>query len=99
MGNRREYSIKISLNQRRFTSLVIDPHYEKNHPDITDQIILELVKQLEGTESDPEDEKDGFAYFARELRLNEKTYRVVITYCDEPFLGIVNAFRVREKKI
>ncbi len=49
MGDkRRDYQVFITLNKRRFDRVVIDPHYEKNHPDITDQLILEPLKLLDG---------------------------------------------------
>jgi hypothetical protein len=98
MGDtRREYSLTVTLNKRRFNRVVIDPHLEKKHPDMTDQVILELVKRLDLSESEPVGETDGFAYLAREVCWQDKTYRIVLTYCDEDFLGVVNAFRVKEK--
>jgi hypothetical protein len=95
---RREYQVFITLNKRRFDRVVIDPHYEKNHPDITDQLILELLKLLDGTESEPADEADGFIYLAREVYWQGKSYRIVLTCCAESFLGVINTFRVKEKK-
>ena len=97
-GERREYRLTIILNKRRFDRVVIDPHYGQNHPDMTDQVILELVKQLDGRESEPVDETNGFFYLAREVSWQDRPYRIVLTYCDEDFLGVINAFRVKEKK-
>ncbi len=94
---RREYELVVTLNKRQFNRVVIDPHFEKNHPDMTDQLILELVKCLDRSESEPISERDGFTYLAREIRWQDKPYRVVLTYCDEDFLGVINAFRVKEK--
>jgi hypothetical protein len=96
---RREYSLAIVFNKRRFTCVVVDPHYERNHPDITDQLVLELVKLLDGRESDPVSENDGFKYFAETLHWQSKSYRLVLTYCEEDFLGVINAFRVKEIKL
>jgi hypothetical protein len=57
------------------------------------------VDQLEGTELDPSNELNGFKYFASELCWQDKFYRIVLTYCEEDFLGVINAFRVEEKKL
>jgi hypothetical protein len=95
---RREYPLIIVFNKRRFTRVEIDPHYEENHPDITDQLVLELVGLLDGCESDPVGENDGFKYFAETLSWQDKSYRIVLTYCEEDFLGVINAFRVKEIK-
>lgn len=97
-GQRREHQLSIVLNKRRFARVVIDPHYQDKHSDITDQIILELVKLLDDNESDAVAVKDGFTYVARELNWQGKVYRIVLTYGEEDFLGVVNAFRVKEKK-
>jgi hypothetical protein len=64
---RRLYPLTLAFNKRRFNRLVIDPHYEEKHLDMTDEIIMELVKQLHETETEADGETDGFKYFAREL--------------------------------
>jgi hypothetical protein len=96
---RREYPLVITFNKRCFNLVVIDSHYEKKHPEISDQLILELVRQLDGRNIDPVDESDGFKYFAHEMHYQVKPYRIVLTYCDEDFLGVINVFRVKEKKL
>ena len=46
---RREYNISITVNRKRIRKLIIDPHYEEKHAaSITDEIILSLVKDLDG---------------------------------------------------
>ena len=99
MGERREYNLALILNKRYFKLLVIDSHYEKKHSDINDKLILQLVEQLNGINIEPVDESGGFKYFAYEMRWKSKKYRLVLTYCDEDFLGVVNVFRVKEKKL
>jgi hypothetical protein len=93
---RREYSLNITFNKRCFSRVIIDSHYEKKHPEINDELVLAIVKLLDDKEIDAVDESDGFKYFAHELYYKNKPYRIVLTYCDEDFLGVINTFRVRE---
>ena len=93
---RREYPLLLVFNRRQFSRVLIDPHYEEKHPDITDELILGLVRLLDGAEADPVGEREGFKYFAETLIWQSKTYRIVLTYCEEDFLGVINAFRVKE---
>lgn len=95
---RRRYPLVIHFNERRFSQIEIDPHYEKKHPDMTDQVILELVKCLDGTVSPAVDKDGSFRFFVEHPRWQGKAYRIILTYSDEDFLGVVNAFRVKEKK-
>ena len=96
MLKRREYPLQITFNKRSFTRVVIDPHYEENHPDMTDGLILELVKVLDGKEQEASSISDGFYYFKIVDRRLGKLYRLILTYCEEDFLGVINAFRVKE---
>lgn len=34
--DRRSYNVVLTANGRLITEVVIDPHYEENHPDIND---------------------------------------------------------------
>jgi hypothetical protein len=97
--NRREYLLVVTLNERCFSLLVVDSHYEKKHPEITDQLILELVGQLDGSNIELAGESSGFKYIAHEMPWQNKRYRIVLTYCEESFLGVINVFRVKEKRL
>ncbi len=97
-SERRKYPLTIHFNERRFERIEIDLHYEKKHSDMTDQTILGLVQLLDGQASESIIEgADGFFYCAKELYCQNKLYRIVLTYSNEDFLGVVNAFRVKEK--
>ena len=93
---RREYPLQITFNKRRFTRVVIDPHYKGKHPDMTDQLILQLVKALDGKEQEASSSSGGFHYFKIVDRWQGKFYRLILTYCEEDFLGVINAFRAKE---
>ena len=96
MSERREYQLCLTFNGRVFTRVLIDPHYKKKHPDMTDQLILELVKAQNGKEQEASSVHGGFHYFKIVDSYQDKLYRLILTYCEEDFLGVINAFRVEE---
>ncbi len=96
---RPEYTLKITINGRILSRVVIDQHYRLKHVDsMNDEIILELIKTLDGKKFAPEKVHGEHEYFAVEpiYRL-KKPYRVILVLCvSDDYLGVVNAFRVKE---
>ena len=95
---RNEYPIEIVFNGGKFNTLVIDQHYKENHSEsMNDELILELVKSLDGGTFRPDQESEtGFQYFTIEPVFHlTKAYRVILVILiGDDFLGVINAFRV-----
>jgi hypothetical protein len=94
--DRREYDISLVVNGRRITKVVIDPHYELKHSDsVSDEVIIELVKLLDGGTFPLQEQSGTFAYFVTDgLKLNEKIYKLVwLLEDDQLYIGVVNAYR------
>ena len=94
--SRREYKINITVNEIAIHKVIIDSHYEEKHAEsINDEIILELVKKLDGKMYEPDDEKDPYSYFVTdELELNKKLYKLIwLLENDEIYIGVINAYR------
>lgn len=93
--DRREYSINIVFNGQRITNVIIDPHFELKHAEsINDDIVLALVQKLDGLVIPPEDEKPPYSYFAQDLSLNNRLYRLVwLVEEDQIYIGVINAYR------
>ncbi len=94
---RRKYDISITINGRMISQLIIDPHYLVKHGEsITDQIIIQLVKKLDGREFTPERiDKDGFEYYVDDkMKLANKKYKLIwLLKNDELFIGVINCYR------
>ena len=93
--DRRSYSVTLTVNGRPITEVVIDPHYEEKHPDISDELILELVKKLDGNEYVPQEREDDWEFFMLDQLEHEgKRYRLVWCMKDQAlFIGVIKAFR------
>lgn len=93
---RREYNIWIRINGFEITKIIIDPHYEKKHSgSLSDQIILRLVRQLDGQYFEPEDIEGSYLYFVTDgLVLDGKRYKLIwLLENHSNYIGIVNAYR------
>ena len=91
---RDEFKIKtIYINGRSINKVIVDSHVKK-HADISDDLILKLVNELDGVEQTPDDRKGTFEYFATFVELNKKQYRVVWLLEDHKvYIGIITVFR------
>ena len=100
MTSRKEYFLKITINNRNLSRVVIDQHYQLNHPEMSDDLILELVKSINEEIFEIESETNGFQYFRVEpVMYEDKPYRLILLlYIHDDFLGVVNAFRVKKGK-
>lgn len=97
--NRRRYAVILRINGQLITEVEIDPHYEDKHPDISDEVILNLVKLLHGSISEPLRIHQGWMYYVdKKLKLNDKLYRLI--WCIETenshSIGVINCFRERK---
>lgn len=84
------------VNGIRISKVVIDPHYEEKHAEsVTDEIILELVKTLDGLKVVPEVVSGPYSYYKQDaIELGGKLYRLIWLLEDgEIYVGVVNAYR------
>ena len=96
MAEKRDYPIFIKVNGLSINKVIIDDHYQVKHSEsIDDNLIIELVKLLDGQTFTPEAEKDGFKYFKTEPLQHEGCdYRLIWLLEErEIYIGVVNAFR------
>ncbi len=85
----------ITVNNIRINEVVIDDHYKEKHGSyLNDQMILEIVRRLDGRKQLPESVVDGFSYFASLLEYQSKRYRVIWMFEEHTiYLGVINVYR------
>jgi hypothetical protein len=97
---RNEYKFNLKINNKRISKVIIDQHYLKKHSEhMTDSLVLEIIKTLDGHYFFPITEDTEYQYFRVEPVLyNAKPYRLIfLLYIHEATLGIINCFRVNRR--
>lgn len=98
---RRSYKIDpVRINGVFVSEVIIDPHYELKHAsEVNDELILCLVRELDGRFELPQEKSNGFSYFVTLVSLESKNYRLIWLLEDDAiYIGIVNAFRDSQKE-
>lgn len=100
MSKQRTYDIEpITVNGIKIVQVVIDPHYEEKHRDyMSDELILNLVKELNGRRQLPDTKTDRYSYFATLIEFEQRQYRLIWLLEDNAiYVGVVNAYRDRRR--
>ena len=99
MAERTLYKLRLTINGKHCTRVIIDQHYREKHKNIDDELILSLVKTLDHQVFPIETRENGFEYFAVEPVITQgKSFRLVLLLCVfDDYLGVINAFRVKMK--
>ncbi len=100
MVQRNEYKIELMINDKHVHRLIIDQHYKENHSEaMTDELIIDLVKSINGETFQVDKETELYQYFVAEPIFQEdRPYRLVLLLClYDDYLGVINAFRVDRK--
>lgn len=98
--SRSTYRESVTINDHRFSHILVDQHYREKHSELNDLLIVELVASLDGQSFDVEMHRPPYEYFSVEpVPHGLKHYRLVLLLCrEENYIGVVNAFRVRRKR-
>jgi hypothetical protein len=98
----REYMLRLTVNSRKLSRVLIDSHYEIKHSgSINDAIVLELVKKLNGgTFEHDKVTKAGWEIYSNDpWYLDGKPYRIIwCLHPGETYLGVINVFRRSDAK-
>lgn len=96
------YKVDITVNGLSISTVKIGRHYLKKHSSyMNDQLILELVKILDGGNFPAESTTNGVDYYVADVILDDprKIYRLVWLFEGESLeiLGIINAYRRKKR--
>jgi hypothetical protein len=93
----KPYKLQILVNGKNITELIIGDHYKENHPDINDEIIIDLVSLLDGKRFVGE-KTDQYEYFRSELERNQKLYGLIwILEENKVYVGVINTYRINKR--
>ncbi len=74
-------------------------HTSKKHPEITNDIIVDLVRMLAETESEAVAVEGVYEYFASALKLNGRGYRLIwLLEKGKVYIGVISSYRDRRIK-
>ena len=95
--DRKTYPLSLEINGYQFSEVVISWHYKQKHSDITDELILELLK-LFVDEKTFQPDKLTADYFVLEKILHlGKKYKLVWQIKHKTSLIVVNCYRISKK--
>lgn len=100
-SNQVAYKIHpITVNGTKVAEVIIDMHYKEKHGDhISDELILRLVKELDGRHELPDAVAHKYSYFATLVELGKKQYRLIWLLEEKSiYIGVVNAYRDNRRK-
>ncbi len=95
----RVYKIAVVFDEKLFSEVWIDPHFEEKHGEsISDELILSLLQWLNGRPVVVQMESKGFQFFELDIEWLGKSYRLILVVPpDCSYLGVRNMYR--KKKI
>ncbi len=94
---RRECAIsKIVVNSILIEKVIIDDHVDKHIDHIDDNLVLMVVRLLDGKDFDPVSIDEVYEYYATKIKFDEKWYKLIWLLEDGCFyLGVITLFRDR----
>ncbi len=98
---RTEYPLNLNINKKRITKIIIDQHYKEKHDDhMSDKIILDVLREIDGSVFDIIAEDEEYQYFKVEpVYVLNTPYRLIfLLFIREDSLGVINCFRVPRRK-
>lgn len=96
-SNKATHHLNLEVNGYQFSKVDINHHYLEKHPDITDELILELLKLFVDKKTFQPD-KLTTDYFVLEKILHQnKKYKLVWQIENKTSLIVVNCYRIRKK--
>ena len=94
---RKTYTLKLEVNGYCFQKVEISQHYQKKHPDITDELILELLKLFADKRTFQPDKLTTDYFVLEKIFYQEKKYKLVWQIENQSSFIVVNCYRIKKK--
>jgi hypothetical protein len=95
--SKKIYQLNLEVNGYQFSEVVISQHYQQKHSDITDKLILELLKLFVDKNTFQPD-KLTTDYFVLEKILHQgKKYKLICQIENKNSFIVVNCYRIKKK--
>ena len=91
------YFLNIEVNGYSFSKVDIDQHYQEKHSDITDQLILELLKLFVDKRTFQPDKLTTDYFVLEKIFHHGKKYKLIWQINNQTSLLVVNCYRIRKK--
>ncbi|MFH1222776.1 MAG: hypothetical protein V1647_00360 [Pseudomonadota bacterium] len=103
MKHPNTYSIDVTINGNKIKKVLIGRHYELKHAHyMNDELILSLVKMLDGKIFQVDSTTRGIEYYVADIEYGAplKVYRLIWLFEGKilEVIGIINAYRRRRKE-
>lgn len=76
------YQLGIVFNDQEIIRVTITDYYQKNHPDITNELVMELLTRMNGEELKPTKYDGKRKPYLWEKDYNNKRYRLIFWFKD-----------------
>lgn len=93
----KTYPLKLEVNGHHFSQVDISRHYQIKHSDITDELILELLKLFVDKKTFQPDKLTTDYFVLEKILYQDKKYKLIWQIKDKISLIVVNCYRIRKK--
>ena len=91
-----QYKLNLVFNGKKITKLTITDHYQEKHSDISHELIILLIKLLDGLRLDESNYQGSRKVYKWAKKYQDKSYRLIFWYDDEDLEGlwVRNCYRI-----
>jgi hypothetical protein len=96
-NDKKNYPLNLEVNGYQFSQVDISQHYKEKHPDITDELILELLKLFVDKRTFQPDKLTTDFFVLEKILHQDKKYKLVWQIKNKNTFIIVNCYQIRKK--
>lgn len=94
---RKIYPFSIEVNGYQFSEVIVNQHYQEKHSDITDELILELLRLFVDEKTFQSDKLTTDYFVLEKIIHQDKKYKLIWQIENQNSFIVVNCYRIRKK--